>query len=51
MCAKFHFPSSAVTLFSEDGENGGGGGGGFHSFSVTESQKSSANPGGTTVYD
>ena len=29
----------------------GGGGGGVHSFSVTESQKSSANPGGTTVYD
>ena len=41
MCAKFHSPNSAVTLFSEDGEKeggvGGGGREGIHSSSVTVS--------------
>ena len=43
MCAKFHCPTSAVTLFSKDGE------GEIHSFSDIESQKSPANSGGTMV--
>ena len=33
VCAKFHCPTSAVTLFSKDGE------GGIHSYSDIESQK------------
>ena len=43
MCAKFHCPASAVTLFSKDGE------GEIHSYSDKESQKNSANSGGTIV--
>ena len=43
MCAKFHCPASAVTLFSKDGE------GEIHSSSDIESQKSPANSGGTIV--
>ena len=39
VCAKFHCPNSAVTLFSKDGD------GGIHSFSDKESQKSQANAG------
>ena len=46
MCAKFHCPASAVTLFSKDR---GGGGGGIHSSSDKESQKSPANSGETIV--
>ena len=43
MCAKFHCPASAVTLFSKDGE------GESHSSSDIEIQKSQANSGGTIV--
>ena len=45
--AKFHCPTSTVTLFSEDGE------GRIHSSPVIESQKRErpANSGGTTVYN
>ena len=43
MCAKFHCPALAVTLFSKDGE------GEIHSSSNKESQKSPANSGGTIV--
>ena len=43
MCAKFHCPASAVTLFSKDEE------GEIHSSSDKESQKSPANSGGTIV--
>ena len=43
MCAKFHCPASAATLFSKDGE------GEIHSSSDIESQKSPANSGETIV--
>ena len=43
--AKFHCPTSTVTLFSEDGE------GRIHSSLVIESQKRLANSGGTIVYN
>ena len=43
MCAKFHCPASAVTVFSKDGE------GEIHFSSDTESQKSPANSGETIV--
>ena len=43
VCAKFHCPTSAVTLFSKDVE------GGIHSSLVIESQNSPANTGGTIV--
>ena len=43
MCAKFHCPASAVTLFSKDGE------GVIYSSSDIERQKSPANSGGTMV--
>ena len=43
--AKFRCPISTVTLFSKDRE------GRIHSSSVTESQKSPANSGGTIVYN
>ena len=42
--AKFHCPTSTVTLFSEYGE------GRIRSSPVTESQKRLANSGGTIVY-
>ena len=44
VCAKFHCPTSAVTLFSEDG------GGGIHSAPVIETQKRPANSGGIIVH-
>ena len=44
MSAKFHCPTSTVTLFSEDRE------GRIHSSLIIESQKSPANSGGTIVY-
>ena len=43
VCAKFHCPTSTVTLFSKDVE------GGMHSSSVLERQNSPANSGGTIV--
>ena len=43
--AKFHCPTSTVTLFSEYGE------GKIRSSPVTESQKCPANPGRTIVYN
>ena len=43
MCNKFHCPSLAVTMFSEDGE------GRTQSSLVTESQKNPANFGEITV--
>ena len=43
--AKFHCPTSTVTLFSEYGE------GRIRSSPVIESQKSPANSGGTIVYN
>ena len=43
VCAKFHFPTLAVTLFSKDVD------GGIHSSSVIESQNSPANTEGTIV--
>ena len=45
MSAKFHCPTSTVTLFFEDGE------GRIHSSPVTESQKRPAYSGGTAVYN
>ena len=44
-CVKFHCPTSAVTLFSENGD------GGIHSAPVIESQKRPANSGGTKAYN
>ena len=46
MYAKFHCPTSTVTLFSKDGE----GRGDPLLLSQIESQKSPANSGGTIVY-
>ena len=43
MCAKFHCPASAITLFSKDGE------GEIHSSSDIESQKNPANSVGNIV--
>ena len=43
--AKFHCPTSTVTLFSEYGERR------IHSSPVIEGQKSPANSGGTIVYN
>ena len=43
VCAKFHCPTSAVTLFSKGVEAG------IHSSSVLETQNSPPNSGGTIV--
>ena len=45
MSAKFHCPTSTVTLFSEDGE------GRIHFSPVIESQKRSGNSDRTIVYN
>ena len=43
MCAKFHYPASALALCYKDGE------GKIHSSSYIGSQKTLANSGGTIV--